>query len=305
MANPAKNGDVIGVEADEGAAVAAPERHCSRSFRRTPPPRHRRRHRTKIQNSSRTRSRSRFLELSWMLNRIPATRSNSETDVRSKGGWLAMMALMLGLAIAAGLWTPRLVGTLRHARALGAAAPLAFILVHTIGVVAFVPATVFAVAGGALFGLAYGALYSVIGGTCGALTAFLLGRHLVRQLFEARVTESARLAAVDRAVAARGARILFLMRLSPVMPFNILNYLLGIGSVRTVDFVVSSIGMVPGTLVAAYAGQVAGETLALAGQAHPVWNSSYYLALMAGFIATLLAAVAIGRAASRALKDMA
>ena len=216
-----------------------------------------------------------------------------------------MVALMLVLAAAAGLWTPSLVGTLRNARALGAAAPLAFILVHTVGVVLFVPATVFAVAGGAIFGLAYGAVYSLIGGTCGALTAFLLGRHVLRHLFEVRVTESARLAAVDRAVAAKGARILFLMRLSPVMPFNILNYLLGMGSVRTADFIASSVGMLPGTILAAYAGQIAGETLALAGETHPVWNSSYYLALIAGFIATLLAAVVVGRAASQALKDVA
>ncbi|HEX4346616.1 MAG TPA: TVP38/TMEM64 family protein [Vicinamibacterales bacterium] len=224
---------------------------------------------------------------------------------RSTSRWLAMVGLMLGLAVAGGFWAPYLLGTLRNARALGAAAPLVFILVHTIGIVAFVPATVFAVLGGALFGFTYGVLYSLIGGTSGAVAAFLLGRYVVRHLFEVRVAESARLAAIDRAVSANGTRILFLMRLSPVMPFNILNYLLGVGSVRTSDFILSSIGMLPGTLVAAYAGQVAGETLALAGETHPVWNSSYYLALVAGLIATVLAAVAVGRAASRALKDMA
>lgn len=224
---------------------------------------------------------------------------------RGKGGWLALTGLMLALFVLSAYWAPQFLAVLRHAHRLGAAEPLAFIVIHTIGVAAFVPATVFAVAGGALFGLSYGIVYSLVGGTCGALTAFLLGRYLVRNLFELRVTESARIAAIDRALSSNGARILFLMRLSPVMPFNILNYLLGIGSVSTRDFVISSVGMLPGTAAAVYAGQVAGETLAMAGETHPVWNSSYYLALVAGLLATVLAAIAVARAASRALKDMA
>jgi uncharacterized membrane protein YdjX (TVP38/TMEM64 family) len=225
--------------------------------------------------------------------------------VRGRGGWLGMMGLMLVLTALSIYWSPHFLGALKQTRSLGAAAPLAFILIHTVGIVAFVPATVFAVAGGALFGFAYGVLYSLIGGTCGALAAFLIGRYVVRHLFEVRVAESARLAAVDRAVTANGARILFLMRLSPVMPFNILNYVLGVGSVSTRAFLISSTGMLPGTIAAAYAGRVAGETLALAGQAHPVWNSSYYLALVAGLAATVLAAVVVARAAGRALKDVA
>lgn len=63
--------------------------------------------------------------------------------------------------------------------------------------------------------------------------------------------------------------------------------------------------MLPGTMVGAYAGDLAGEALALAGQTHPVWNSSYYTAFAAGLVATVLAAVVVGRAARRALRNVA
>jgi uncharacterized membrane protein YdjX (TVP38/TMEM64 family) len=212
---------------------------------------------------------------------------------------------MFTLAVAAILWAPLFLATLRHARSLGAAAPVAFILIHIFGVVAFVPATVFAVAGGALFGFTQGVVYSLIGGSFGAVGAFLIGRYVARRFVARRLAASPQAAAIDRAISSDGGRILFLLRLSPVMPFNVLNYMLGASSVRLKDFVIASAGMLPGTMVGAYAGQVAGDALALAGETHPVWNSSYYLALVAGLAATVLAAAAVGRAARRALRNVA
>jgi uncharacterized membrane protein YdjX (TVP38/TMEM64 family) len=203
------------------------------------------------------------------------------------------------------VWSPSLLGTLRHAHAFGAAAPVAFVLIHAFGVAAFVPATVFAVAGGALFGFSRGVAYSIVGGGLGACAAFLLGRHVLRNVFASRLAESPQLVAIDRAVAANGLRILFLLRLSPIMPFNLMNYALGVSTVRLQDFVFALVGMLPGTIVAAYAGQVAGEALALAGQTQPVWNSSYITALIVGLAATIVAAIVLARTARRALRNVA
>jgi uncharacterized membrane protein YdjX (TVP38/TMEM64 family) len=202
-------------------------------------------------------------------------------------------------------WSPYLLGTLRHARAFGAAAPVAFIIIHAFGVAAFVPATIFAVAGGALFGFSRGMAYSIVGGGVGAIGAFLLGRHVLRNVFARRFAESPQLVAIDRAVAADGMRILFLLRLSPIMPFNLLNYAFGVSTVRLRDFALALVGMLPGTVVAAYAGQVAGEALALAGQTQPVWSSSYMLALIVGLLATIVAAIVLARTARRALRNVA
>jgi uncharacterized membrane protein YdjX (TVP38/TMEM64 family) len=89
------------------------------------------------------------------------------------------------------------------------------------------------------------------------------------------------------------------------MPFNLMNYALGVSTVRLQDFVFALVGMLPGTIVAAYAGQVAGEALALAGQTQPVWNSSYITALIVGLAATIVAAIVLARTARRALRNVA
>jgi uncharacterized membrane protein YdjX (TVP38/TMEM64 family) len=179
------------------------------------------------------------------------------------------------------------------------------VLIHAVGVIAFVPATVFAVAGGALFGFSLGAAYSILGGGIGALGAFLVGRHLMRNLLAKRFAGVPQLVAVDRAVAANGIRILVLLRLSPIMPFNVLNYALGVSTVRLRDFVLGFVGMLPGTILAAYAGQVAGEALALAGETGRVWSASSYAAMIVGVAATIAAAAVVARTARRALRNMA
>ena len=73
-----------------------------------------------------------------------------------------------------------------------------------------------------------------------------------------------RFAAIERAVSARGRRIVFLLRLSPLIPFNFLNYALGLTTISLWDFTVAALGMIPSTILYAYAGKVTGEALALA-----------------------------------------
>ena len=111
-------------------------------------------------------------------------------------------------------------------------------------------------------------------------------------------------AALDRAVSAQGRRIVFLLRLSPIVPFNFLNYALGLTRISVTDFVIASAGMLPGAVMYAYAGKVTGEALALVGQAALPKNTSYYAILVAGLAATLTATTVITRTARRALRDV-
>ncbi len=113
-----------------------------------------------------------------------------------------------------------------------------------------------------------------------------------------------RFTAVERGVSAQGRRIVFLLRLSPVVPFNVLNYALGLTTISLGDFVIASIGMLPGTIVYAYCGKVTGEALALAGQAQVPKNASYYAVLLGGLLATLAATAVVTRTARRALRDV-
>lgn len=216
----------------------------------------------------------------------------------------------LAAAVAAIFWwaghqiAPRLLGIVARVHALGPAAPTAFILVYALAVVALIPASLLTIAGGAVFGLVRGVLFALAGATLGSAMAFLLGRHAFRHLVERRLATMPRFTAVERAVSARGLRIVFLLRLSPLVPFNFLNYALGLTTISLADFVAASVGMVPGTIVYAYGGKVTGEALALAGQAQVPKDASYYVILLGGLVATVVATTVVTRTARRALRDV-
>lgn len=199
---------------------------------------------------------------------------------------------------------PRLLGIVAHIQSLGPAAPIAFILIYAFAVVALIPASLLTIAGGAVFGLVRGVIFSLIGATLGSTVAFLLGRYVARRLVARRLAAMPRFQAIEKAVSARGRRIVFLLRLSPVIPFNFLNYALGLTTISAWDFVAASLGTIPGALVYTYAGMVTGEALALAGKAQVPKNASYYAVLVAGLVATVAATMVVTRTARRALQDV-
>ncbi|MCU0621116.1 MAG: TVP38/TMEM64 family protein [Gemmatimonadales bacterium] len=186
-------------------------------------------------------------------------------------------------------------------RGLGAWGPVAFIAGYALATVAFVPGSLLTLAAGAIFGLGPGIAYVLLAATLGATAAFLVARHLARDAVTRRLATQPRFAAVDRAIAREGRRIVLLLRLSPVVPFNLLNYALGLTSVRLRDFVLASIGMLPGTALYVYVGKLAGDLATLAaGQARP-HGPAYYAVLALGLAATVLVTVLVTRTARRAL----
>jgi uncharacterized membrane protein YdjX (TVP38/TMEM64 family) len=199
---------------------------------------------------------------------------------------------------------PRLLTVVANIQSVGAAAPVAFIAIYAVAVISLIPASLLTIAGGAVFGLIGGVIYSLIGATLGSTGAFLVGRYVARRLVERKLNAMPRLVAIERAVSARGRRIVLLLRLSPVVPFNFLNYALGLTTISVWDFVFGSLGTIPGSFVYAYAGKVTGEALALAGQAHVPKNASYYAVLVAGLVATIAATTVVTRTARRALEDV-
>jgi uncharacterized membrane protein YdjX (TVP38/TMEM64 family) len=243
----------------------------------------------------------------WGLpNRANPLKADAINARPSRRRWLIGTIVV---AVAAALWgghevTPHLATFVEDARALGPAAPAAFVLMFVVGVVALIPASPLTIVGGAVFGFWRGLLYALVGATLGSTAAFLLGRFVARRLVARRLARMPRYAAIERAVSARGGRIMFLLRLSPVAPFNFLNYALGVTTVSITDFMVASLGMVPGTIVYAYFGKVTGEALVLAGQAELPHDTSYYAALLAGLAATVAATTVVTRTARRALRDV-
>ena len=186
---------------------------------------------------------------------------------------------------------------------LGFWGPAVFIAGYVVTTIAFIPGAVMTLVAGAVFGLPEATVYVLTGATLGSAVAFLISRHLARDSVAARVVGNARFAAIDRAVGAQGFKMVLLMRLSPVFPYNVLNYSLGLTTVRFTDYVLASIGMLPGTLLYAYYGVLAGDVARLAGGTAVERGPAYYAVLVLGLIATIAVSTLVTRAARRALHD--
>jgi uncharacterized membrane protein YdjX (TVP38/TMEM64 family) len=186
---------------------------------------------------------------------------------------------------------------------LGVWGPIVFTVGYAAAVVAFVPGSILTLAAGAVFGLLKGTVTVFVAATVGASLAFLVSRHVARSAIEKRLAGNDRFAAIDRAVGAEGRKIVFLLRLSPVFPFNLLNYALGLTRVRFADYVVASLGMLPGTLLYVYYGKLAGDVAALAGGAAVEKNLGYYAVLLLGLVATVVVTTLVTRIARRALRE--
>ena len=186
---------------------------------------------------------------------------------------------------------------------LGVWGPVVFILGYATAVVAFVPGSILTLAAGAIFGLVEGTLYVFVAATLGATAAFIVSRTIARTAIEKRLRGNEKFAAIDRAVAAQGRRIVFLLRLSPAFPFTLLNYALGLTQVRLVDYFVASVGMLPGTVLYVYYGKLAGDVAALAGGAVVEKGAGYYTVLVLGLVATVVVTTIVTRLARRALGE--
>ena len=188
---------------------------------------------------------------------------------------------------------------------LGAVGVAIFVVVYVVATVLLLPGSVLTLGAGFIFGVGKGFLVVSGAATLGAAAAFLIARHLARAAVTRRFGGNARFAAVDEAVGREGAKIVLLLRLSPVFPFNLLNYLLGLTSVRFWPYVLASwVGMLPGTLLYVYLGY-AGRTGLAAAAGGGEGDTLRYVYLGLGLVATLGVTIYVTRLARRALRQAA
>lgn len=191
----------------------------------------------------------------------------------------------------------------RWVQDLGVWGPIAFVGGYTIAAVFLLPAFLLTLAAGPLFGFRLGLVYAMLGAAVGASFAFFSGRYLVRRFVESYVNRHPMLAAIDRAVESEGARLVFLLRLSPAVPYVLLNYVLGISRLPFRDHLVGLAGMTPTAAMYVYAGKLVGDIALLATGAATPKGTTYYVLLAFGFAATVVATILITRAAKRALQQ--
>ena len=217
---------------------------------------------------------------------------------------LALVALALVMLLVLGRLGGRYVpGFVARIRSFGALGPIVYVLGYMVAMVAGIPASLLTLAAGAIFGLWWGTLWALLGATLGASAAFLVARYVARGKVEKRVAGEPRFAAIDRAIAADGRRIVFLLRLSPAVPFTLLNYLLGVTRVRFADFLLGSVGMLPATVLYVYSGKVAGDVATATGGAGPAHGVGYYAVIAVGLLATVAVTILVTRIARRALRE--
>ncbi len=226
-------------------------------------------------------------------------------ETRKTGSRFLRPALVIAGALALVLAGRSLAGLVpsgvEAVRSLGPFAPIGFVVLYAVATVAFIPGSVLTLAGGAIFGLGWGVVIVMLSAILGESGAFFMARYALRGLVTKRLANSPKFAVLDEALRVEGRKIVFLLRLSPLIPFNGLNYLLGISRVRFIDFLVASAGMLPGTVLYVYYGKVAGDVATLAAGAAPARGPGYYVLLTAGLAATIAVTAVITRAAKRAL----
>ncbi|MEG4233623.1 TVP38/TMEM64 family protein [Microcoleus sp. Pol11C3] len=184
--------------------------------------------------------------------------------------------------------------------------PVAFVATYNLATVLFVPGSLLTLGGGAIFGLWWGSVYVFVASILGAVFAFAIGRYLCRDRVVKYMESQPKFKALDRAVSQQGLKIVFLTRLCPLFPFNLLNYALGITQVSLKDYVLGSFGMIPGTIMYVYSGSLVGEVAAIGREtvyASPQDSAVKWLINIISFLATVAVTVFITRIASKALEE--
>lgn len=232
----------------------------------------------------------------------PNLRSSKERPVRSfsglrKGAIFAALLIVLTVLVTTSDTRALLRESLDRIEQLGGWGPVFFVLIYVAATVLLIPGSILGLSAGALFGILRGSLLVSLGSTLGAACAFLLGRYLARDLVARKIDKHASFAAIDRAVAREGWKIVLLTRLSPVFPFTLLNYAFGLTRVSLRDYVLASwIGMMPGTVMFVYLGW-----LARAGVERQAHTTGEWVLHGVGLLATIAVTVFVTRLARKAL----
>lgn len=219
--------------------------------------------------------------------------------------------LGLALLLAALLLIPALVflpvnawllAIVEWARGAGALGVLVFILLYVAAAVLFIPGSLLTLGAGFLYGPLLGFGVVSVASTLGATLAFLLGRTVARGWISDKLKGRPGFAAVDRAVERAGFKMVLLLRLSPIFPFIVLNYALGLTRVRAGHYVLGSwLGMMPGTLLYVYLGSLITSAAELTSGERPEAGALGHGVLALGLVATVAFVVVITRIARRAL----
>ena len=187
---------------------------------------------------------------------------------------------------------------------LGSLAPILFLIILILGVVILAPTPILKVTAGALFPYWLAVLINFTASVIGGLLAFLLGRWLFRDMIGKIVAEDKKLQNIENALEGEALKISVLVRLSPLIPDELLNYVMASGPVTTRVFFLSTLSSIIYSLAYAYFGLALGK-IALSSEGMSQFNESPIGMglLILGLIATIIATIIVTRVTMAALND--
>ena len=188
---------------------------------------------------------------------------------------------------------------------MGVAGIFVFIGVYAVATVLLAPGAILTIGAGFAFGLWKGFLAVSAGATLGASLAFLVARFIARGKIEAIAKGNEKFRKIDNAIGRQGAKLVFLLRLSPVIPFNLSNYFYGLTGVKFWPYVLASwIGMMPGTFLYVYIGTAGKAAVVAAAGGEAITHSwQYWTFLSVGLAATIIVTIWVTKIARNALGE--
>src|SRR6266536_1001007 len=187
---------------------------------------------------------------------------------------------------------------------MGVAGILIFIGVYALATELLAPGSVLTIGAGFAFGLWKGFIAVSAGSTLGAALAFLVARYIARERVVAIAQRNEKFREIDSAIGKQGAKLIFLLRLSPVIPFNLSNYLYGLTGVKFWPYVLASwIGMMPGTFLYVYIGTAGKAAVAAAAGGEAMRHGWQYWTFMSvGLAATIIVTIWVTKIARDSLR---
>jgi len=225
-------------------------------------------------------------------------RSNNKTSSTRTFGFFSL--IVLGLL---SLWYLPLqewwLNFLQWMSTLGDSAFIVYLLVFIVATVLCFPVGLLTIASGFMFGLWIGTFVSWVGSVIGACFAFFLGKKLFRSCIEEFSSTYPHFSTLDKAISQNAWKIVFLVRVSPLLPFNVLNYLLSLTNINFVDYTTATcVGLLPPTILWVYLGSIAKDLNELISNP----TNSGTTVLVFGIFFTLLSLIFITQISAKIIK---
>ena len=228
-------------------------------------------------------------------------------NLRKTGKFLLLFILVTSLIITSKNFNiPELLkNTLIWIETLGSWSPVTFIIIYNLATLLLIPGSVLTLGGGVIFGIFWGSIYVFLASILGATIAFLIGRYISRDWISQKLSKYPKFHAIDQAVVREGLKIVFLTRLCPFFPFNLLNYAFGVMQVSFKDYVLGSLGMIPGTFMYVYLGSLMGDIVLIGTSQQPTSFTielTRWIINIVGLLATVVITIYLTRLAKKALE---